>query len=583
MPKNSPLIIVECDDQIDEAMLVHLYREAKIIYGLQPNIFSKNKFRHLFNKDFFHSAVDSYGKIVSDEFLSHYPNKLDHKLAFLSYFTPTILSPLLFYFLIKKIQELYPQHFIKVISTRRNIIEICRKFNPRPLNNIEFLYRPVKVLRYKISNYLLSNPSVIYFILKNLLICLKWIIKSILLKFKYPTQHPRNIDILFFSSGFRYWNRSQSRKKMDFYYARLIDKINSKSCLKAFCMAQDLTYDLNCIKHSIPYYMPFKILLRSILISLYDFMRMVPKLKPRWIICEINLYRKFLLIKQLEYILNISGARAVIYYDEVYTSGKIVSYIANKLKVDTYGFQHGIDTYSHPTYKMLRYYKRAPEFFPRFFLVYGPYSEKLFSDYGYPIENILKIGLDRLGIDTSITNHKGNSGGLKQSNLLFVGEAPWINENFKALYKNRHRYPIRKLFFRPHPSFPVNPVDFKRIYPNAILVDCYKTSISDNIRDIDYVVGSSSTALWTAIVQKKITVCWLAYGIDDSSDMNYWGAQIVDSLAQISWARKANPQMVLEECISTVDIVAYLERKYKKPKHLKSKSSLPAPRPMYSE
>jgi len=47
-------------------------------------------------------------------------------------------------------------------------------------------------------------------------------------------------------------------------------------------------------------------------------------------------------------------------------------------------------------------------------------------------------------------------------------------------------------------------------------------------------------------------------------DLRYWGAQIVGSLEDVDWNKKANPDNVIREIKPKVDLVKFLMAKYGK-------------------
>jgi hypothetical protein len=561
MRKKSPLIIVESDEDIPVEKLSSIYENAEIIYGFKPSEKRPEKFYYLFNKKIYTKAADKYVDYINDEFRAIFKQKNNHKIALLNYFTPHRTSPLFIFFLIKEIHYLHPTHSILVISSNKIILNIYKRFNPLNLKNIEIIFKSRSSLRWLIDDYFKKSPFKSIFLINNIIRGFIWLLQIIKFKYTNSTQQLKTVDLLLLSRGFRYWQKWKCDQFMDFYYSSFMNKINKGSSLTAYCLTHEIKSNTAYKNYSMANYLPLRSLLKLLVKSLIDCLKMIPNLKSIWVLHERNFFEKLIFTELLEATLKVIRVRAVIYYDEVYSLGKLANFILKKMGIDSYGFQHGIDTYSHLTYKSYRLYKQIPELFPQYFFIYGSYSEKLFCLYGYSVNKMIKIGFDRLGVSDRVS--KKETKRTVKSDVLFIGQRSWSNEAFYELHQQRYMLPIRRLFFRPHPSFPILSDSFESTYPDAILLNSEKTNVIDDIANVDCVIGFFSTSLLTAIYLRKITVFWQAYGVEDLLDMNYWGAQVIDSLDQIDWTKKADPRNVLEECSPRTDIAEFFEKKYR--------------------
>jgi len=560
LEEKTKLILVEYNIKIDNLKkFKDLYSKAKIIYGLAPNKYNKTKFKHLYNKNFYSEAADDYANYMNKELKSIYKRTNIKEISILDHFQQ--IQSLFIFFLIRKTKELYPDYKI-VILTSSKILKILKdKYDFLELGNVEVIYESKVRLNLKSIKSILILQNKISFIFINILNISFFLFKLLIFKLDNKAGFLPKIDILYLSPGFMYWTEQTDSQIFDFYYANSFYKITSESPLKAWCLTLDIVFNKNIVKYCIFKYIKIYTLFKTLYDSIKEFFKLLPYLKTIWMLTEKGFLKKIFFIKNLEIILNTSRPKGIIYYDEVYGFGRVISLAANKLVIDSYGFQHALDTYFHITYKSLKLHRNIPMIFPKYFFVYGSYSKNLFSSYGYPENRMIEIGFDRIKLNKVYRKTQREKEKLK---VLFIGQGSWINEFFEELYQKRHKFPIDKLFFRPHPSYLsiFNEKNFLDQYPDAVLINSKTSDLNKNIRDVDCVIGCFSTSLLNAIYQRKVTVSWQPYGLEDLLDLRYWGAQIVESLEDIDWNKKANPGNVVREIKPKVDLVKFLEAKY---------------------
>ena len=556
MEEKEKLILIEHDVERESLKkFKNLYSRAHVIYGLQPNEYSRTKFQYLRNKRFHTEAADDYANYINKELKEFYKRTNIKEMSILGYFEPHLNEPLFIFFLVRKIKELYPGYRI-VMLTSSKVLEVLKdKYNFLKLDNVEVIYK------FKFKSILIPQNR-IDFILINMLNIVAFPFKLLIFKLKNKAGLLPEIDILYLSGGLRYWTKQKNGQIFDFYYANSFYRISSESLLKVWCLTPDITFDKNIVKYCMFKYIKIGTLFRIFYDSVNDFFKLLPYLKTVWMLTEKGFLKKIFFMKNLEIILNTFNPKAVIYYAEVYHSGKMKSLTSNGLNIDSYGFQHALDTYSHVTYKSLRLYKEIPELFPKYFFVYGTYSRNLFSNYGCPEDRMIEIGFDRIKLNNKVYGEIQRK--KDKFKVLFIGQESWFNELFERLYQKRHRFPIDKLFFRSHPGFSMNfnGKNFLNQYPDAALINSKTSNLDENIREVDCVIGCYSTSLLNAIHQRKITVSWQPYGLEDLLDLRYWGAQIIGSLEDIDWNKKANPDNVIQEIKPKIDLVRFLEVKY---------------------
>lgn len=538
--------------------LKKIYLDADTVYGLIPNKYSKSKFKHLYNKNFYSKVVDEFGDYVNEELKHNYKETNLKELSVLDYFEPHTKNPLFFLFFVREIKGIYSNHKIVVITSNKVIKILKGMCDFLKLSNVEIIYNHKVELNLKFFKSILIPRNKITFIFANSLSSLFFLYRLLVFKLKYRTNAPEKIDILYVLTEFRCWTRQKNGTFFDYYYANSFHKIVSESSLKVWCLTFDITFDKDLVSYSMFNYINLHSLFGVFFNSIRDFFKLLPYLKNIWMLRERSLLRKIFFMKNLEFLLNSLEPKAVIFKEEVYSIGRMISLILNKLNIDSYGFQHATVTYFHPTYKNLKLYKEIPELFPKYFFIYGSYSENLFSNYGYPKDRMIKIGFDRIEFNNIYRITQKPKDKVK---VLFIGGFEWFNELFGELYQKMHKFPIEKIFFRPHPGLLLNfnVKKFLNQYPDAVLIDPNTLDSDDNIREVDCVIGLS-TCLLNAIYQRKITVSWQPYGLEDFYDLRYWGAQIVESLEGIDWKKKSNPDNVIREIKPEVNFVKFLEK-----------------------
>jgi len=174
---------------------------------------------------------------------------------------------------------------------------------------------------------------------------------------------------------------------------------------------------------------------------------------------------------------------------------------------------------------------------------------------------MIKIGFDRLKIQKSRNEYPESIENLK---VLCMGEPWWFDRFFPSLYQERNKFPIGKLLYRPHPGYPFDRKSFIKQYPDVFLIDSRASDINSNIENADCVIGSFSTSLLNAIYQNRIVVSWQPYELEDLCDFKFWGAQVVESLADIDWRKYSNPEKVIREITPEVELAKFLESRYGK-------------------
>lgn len=569
MEKKTKLILVEYDIGTDSfKKFKNLYLKASIIYGLKSTKHNKSKFKCLYNKKFYTEAADDYANYINEELKEFYKRTNIKEISILNYFGLASGRLLFIFFLIRKIKDTHPGFKIIMLTLNKVFKILKENYDFLKLNDVEIIYESKIRLNLKSMKSILIPRDKISFIFISILdgftFLFKLVIfKLVIFKLKNKTDPSPKADILYLSGGFGYWIEHKNGQIFDFYYVNSFYKIALESSLKVWCLTPEMAFDKNMVKYCMFKYISIYTLFKIFYNSINDFFELLPYLKTVWMLIEEGFLNKIFFMKSLEIILNTFSPRAVIYYDEVYCPGRMRSLILNKLSIDSYGFEHALDTYSHITYKSLRLYKEMPELFPKYFFVYGTYSKNLFSSYGYPENRMIEIGFDRIKPNKVYKEIQRERGKLK---VLFIGQDSWFNELFEELYQKRDKFPIDKLFFRPHPGFLLsfNEKNFLNQYPDAILINSKTSNLNENIRDVNCVIGCYSTSLLNAIHQRKITVSWQPYGLEDLLDLKYWGAQIVESLEDVDWNKKANPDNVIREIKPKVDLVKFLMAKYGK-------------------
>ena len=564
MDEKAKLVLVEYDIETDcLEKFKNLYSRADIVYGLRPTKYSKSKFTHLFNKRFYLKAADSYADYINKELKNVYRRTNMKETTMLDYFELLAGKSLFFLFLAREIKELYPGYKIVILTSSKMLKILKSKHNFLQLDKIKVIYQPEFRFNLRYLKSVLIPQSKIGFVFINALSSFIFLLKLLMFKLKTKPNSPFSVDILYLSASFRCWTRQENNRLFDFCYANSFYRIASESSLKVWCLTRDITSSANIVDYCMFKYLNIYDLFKAFCGSLRVFLSLLGHFKRAWMLTERGFLQKIVFARSLEVILNAFKPKAVVYYDEALSFGRMIGLAANKSGIDSYGFQHGIDTRFHVTYKSLKLYRYMPVIFPKYFFVYGPYSKSLFSDYGYPESRMIEIGFDRIKLTDTCNAHKEAKEGKKDKlKTLFIGQDPWFNELFEELYRKRDEFPISRLFFRPHPLFPSDEEEFSANYPDAVLINSGTSELNENIKEVDCVIGYYSTSLINAIYQRKTTISWQPYGLEDLCELRYWGAQVVESLETIDWNEKGNPDNVVREVEPKADLVKFLKQKY---------------------
>lgn len=555
--------------------LKDMYEKSHIVFGLKPNIFSKNKFLHLYNKKIYRNASDNYSKFINIEFIKYYKKTRNPLLILLDYFEPHISKSIFVLFLIKEIKKKYSNEKIILFTSDKKLKFLYdNKIIDVSNLDIKLLYFPIKWQNKKFnfssvisligSNY---KNKLIYYYIFNYIYLFYFILKVVLFKIKFGENNSKSIDnrILFVSNSFSHWDISIIKKFfMDRYYSKVLYKLKIDASMKnkIRVITIDFTTNNKLVKYSIYNYIKLNNIL-SLIPQVLTYFHEISKISNNFYkISESSLLVKIFNMFIIKKILLNQKPKAIIYYDEVYWSGKMLSVISNSLNIDSYGFQHAFDSYHHITYKTLRISKEVKEVFPKYFFVYGPYSKKLFSSYGYPKDKIIEIGFDRIeniNYLKPIIRDK-----LNKKKVLFLSINSTIYVLLEELIKKKDFLNIISIACRPHPLTSINKEKFMSKYPEILLINPKKSSLDKNINTVDCVIGNSSTSLINAIYQKKIVISFQPFGVEDFYDLKYWGAQVINNINEINLniENTTNSVNVLKEITLKNDIVFILKNKY---------------------
>lgn len=558
--KNHIVIIFRASNRITPKYL-GLLDEADIIFGLgSPPPTACHKYQHLYNKDFFFEAADLYSTHINNELLQLSQKTNIDEISLLNYFEPHPDQFQFIFFLVKVIGKHYHGSKISLLTSDRRVSILHKRSHYLNLENMEVIYSFDFEKKEFWGPSILVMTNKILFTIFNLFYLFLNVSLDLLFKILNPTQPPLITDAIFLSANFKYWSTQGAGQPIDFYYAAPFKNLLTNFKWRLNCWTFTPSMNRNFTKNSIIYFCSIKTILRKLPTAIRLFFNALRFTDPHWLLNDHALLQKILNKLLLTDVLIAAKPKLLIYYDEVYSFGRIISQVANKISIDSYGFQHALNTYSHITYKNLRLFPKLPSLFPKFIYVYGPYTKKLYVDYGYPDDKLITIGCDRIPAIPRITYPKINTA-TKNMQLLYLGLP---NDFFETFYNQKSHYEFRKITYRYHPGFlnEFNQKEFKLKYPDIFIIDSRNTSLDENIAESDCVLSLPTTALLNAISQSKVSICWLPCRMVDYLDFKRWGAQVVETLDTVDWTLKANPQYLQQELESQTDISTILESRY---------------------
>jgi len=569
MTKSSSTILIEYDinlSQIESHKELQL--KADIVFGLKPHKYNESKFQYLFNDKFFSNASDHYSKTVNAFLVELISLSNIPELTFFTYFEPHPYSTHCIIFLILQIKQIYPNTKIIVLTASRPLKCLINKYNFPELADLELCYISPLSLAVKIKKYFLSITNRPFFLLMNIFFILKFFSGLMLFKAIYKTSTCKS-DIIFISAGFKWWTREKGKPFCDYYYVNLFQRIKSNLKVNIHCLVSEFMYKSDCAEYTISNYIKCFDLFQCFGRAFKIFLKSLSHISPIIILSETQYFVKLFYYEILICFLKTHKPKLVIYYDEVYCLGKIVSLASFKAGIDSFGFQHAFSTYLHPTYKGLSTYEELQYLFPKFVFIYGNYARNLFTEYGYDANRLVEIGFDRGQMkNIPITETKR----LKSNRVLYL-DAPVdvfdkdFEKTFKLfdeLYANKEKYHITELYYRYHPGC-LELFDhqlFKNKYPDAIVIDPRISNLDDNITNVDCVIGFPTTALINSVCQKKVTISWNPYKYFNLHNFQHWGAQVVENLDDINWSLKADPTNVINEIKPKTDVIEFLKQNY---------------------
>ena len=340
--------------------------------------------------------------------------------------------------------------------------------------------------------------------------------------------------------------------QMDFYYKHLVDNLKDKNCLTL------ITRD-DWVKYTYLNYITIVDLIKALKISILTMLKMKKYMKLHWITYSYNMPSYILEYNLLYQLFKKAKPKALIYYDEVYLSGRRLSYLSNRLKIPSYGFQHAIDSEYHCVYHHFKMYKKIPQIFPQNFLIYGKYSEQVFSGHGYPKEKMIQIGFDRVYYpykDKINVEQKKRT----QKRLVFV--SPPCMKQFSEIYPKLIQK-FESISIRPHPSCSqcfthdkhITKEMFNKTYPNVRVIDSKKETMAETLLTIDIVFATGpTTVLLDAILMQKQVILYMEENVLDTYNMEYWGVEVVHCLDSINASIDVNPMRLWDEVNIKTDI-----------------------------
>jgi hypothetical protein len=340
--------------------------------------------------------------------------------------------------------------------------------------------------------------------------------------------------------------------KMDFYYKHLVDNLKDKYCVTL------ITRD-DWFKYTYLNYITIVDLIKALKISILTILKMKKYMKLHWVTYSYNMPIYILEYNLLYQLFKKVKPKALIYYDEVYLSGRRLSYLSNLLKIPSYGFQHAIDSEYHCVYHHFKMYKKIPQIFPKNFLIYGNYSEKVFSGHGYPKEKMIQIGIDRLYYNYK---EKVNLERRKSEPKRVVFVSPLSMQEFSEIYPKLIQK-FESITIRPHPSCGecfvfeehITKEIFNKTYPNVRVIDSKKETMAETLLSIDIVFATqSTTVLLDAILMQKQVVLYMEENTLDIYDMKHWGVDAVHDLDSINDRLDVNSMRLWDEVNLKADI-----------------------------
>lgn len=548
---STKLIIIE-DIGLDQKFISKHkkhYNSAEIVFGTSPHTLSQNKFFHILHKDFYETVINDYTDFLDNK-LEKAVDKIGDEAFGFDFFEGHIYKPLFFSFFVQNIIRKYPNHCIKFITKRFVTASIVALENRD--SGFEIFYRFNAILR---SRFFIQ----IRFMTLSLINLASLLLKLCLFKLQGNYRIiGQQIDIVYVSGAFKYWKKYEN-DYIDYYYKTSFDELSKTGKVRPICLTTDISISNHLRKHSMFNFISLIESLKHAYGVLLFFFAQCPKFDLELRVSEVFVLRWIFITRSLGCILKKIKPHALFYYDEIYAFGRPINVLAHNLKIEAYGFQHALNSSCHVTYRFFSNFKKYPRAFPTRFFVYGEYSLKLYSNYGYSFEKMIPIGFERIDVSSSTEKFSIKK---KKFDTLFIGSGDSFDSYFEKLYRLKESLPLDKIYFRPHPREKFNIEEFSQKFPEAILINTDQVNIDESIAMVDCVIAIASTTLINSIYQNKISVCWLPDKMIDFYDLNYWGAQVVEDLKEINWDQYASSDKILNEIHSTLSIKDYFLNRF---------------------
>lgn len=531
-----------------------ILKNSRIIYGLSPDGLPTNKFQHIYNKDFFIKASNDYVEYVNENFLLSFKSEQLLESVLLDAFEPFQGNVEHIAFLITEICRNNVSEQVVFISSD------CRYkvyFENNSLNfgshfEVKFYFDLKTII---LLNFYRLLKGEFFYQLFNIFSLFIYIIKILKHRGKSDISKFKN-KVLFLSRSFKYWDQTiVDEYFMDRYYSALFYKLTNTINVKdrVTILVTERAHKKSETFFSIFGLISFRGFVACYFMTIKALRHLTKNLDMKYLILNplvaIRIFMKVALEKTLIKI----NPLVLIYYDEVYWWGKMISFIANNLGIKTYGYQHALDSQHHVTYKTLKLFKKIPYIFPNYFFIYGNYSKKLFSEYGYDEKRLIEIGFDRISTISQSIDRESN-----YQNVLYIGQNKWVNDLFEIVYQIESKN-LKNIYFRPHPLIPIDKELFQQKFPKAILIDVKKSTLDEDIQKVDCIIGCFSTSLINAVLQKKAVVCYLPYGLEDLNDFRYWGIQTVTDIKNIDRSILSDQEKLLAEITPKIDALTYIK------------------------
>ncbi|MBI1307982.1 MAG: hypothetical protein GC181_15365 [Bacteroidetes bacterium] len=494
-----------------------------VYYSFLEKNYPSTKYLNLVNDKFYTSAVVKASNFLQEEL--HNLDKREVEFCWLlNHFSFEYTSEVLYLFILKELRILFPKTSITVIPSSRKCLALIHEENKN--QNNPFLIHSDNSIPIK------SRP---FWIAINISFLLGFLLKIIRIR-------SRNIlelkdKWLLFSAR----NALVKRKNAwcDTYIYHLESRLEKghlnykKTTLETDSESFGLT--------SIFSYASKVSAIKTCLGCIGKYIKTARKLPALFQLEDRTFLNRIARVTLLKNILHSSNSAGVLSYSDFYIQGRIIFNAANHTKTPTVAFQHALYDTHHLTTYFSGFYDLKQDIFPNYYMIYGPYSRKIFCDYGFPDNKMFEVGFDRMP-DFEI------NAVTKMRSVVFLGVGHNYDVAFEYLYKNKDQLGIEKLIYRPHPRERKSNSELINAFPSIVISDPDVISLEETLNEVNHVIGFYSTSMLTALGMHKNVIMYLPHEFMQVGFSSYFGLQVVDKLENINWdLNKINYNLVEKE------------------------------------